>query len=125
MLRPPPRSTLFPYTTLFRSIESGSEARFMALLRLGSLGNRGVEPAEAFRTLKLYACSRNQALRFWAVEGLAMLGNHAAIDALLDILAHDPAPQIRERAANGLSKSGLLTGEQRLEIGRASCRERV
>src|SRR2546429_4749217 len=43
-----------------------------------------------------------------------MLGNHAAIDALLDILAHDPAPQIRERAANGLSKSGLLTGEQRL-----------
>src|SRR5438132_7906275 len=68
MLRPPPRSTLFPYTTLFRSIESGSEARFMALWRLGSLGNRGVEPAEAFRTLKLYACSRNQALRFWAVE---------------------------------------------------------
>ena len=99
---------------LERQIESGSEARFMALWRLGSLGNRGVEPAEAFRTLKLYACSRNQALRFWAVEGLAMLGNHAAIDALLDILAHDPAPQIRERAANGLSKSGLLTGEQRL-----------
>ena len=99
---------------LMREIEGGTEQRFMALWRLGSLGNRGVEPAEAFRTLKLYACSRNQAVRFWAVEGLAMLGNDAAIDALLDILAHDPAPEIRQRAANGLSKSGLLTGEQRL-----------
>jgi hypothetical protein len=99
---------------LERQIEGGTEARFMALWRLGSLGNRGVEPAEAFRTLKLYACSRNQAVRFWAVEGLAMLGNHAASDALLDILAHDPAPEIRERAANGLAKAGLLTGEQRL-----------
>jgi HEAT repeats len=99
---------------LRRQIQSGSEDRFMALWRLGSLGNRGVEPAEALRTLKLQAHSRNQEARFWAVEGLAMLGNAAAMDALLDILAHDPAPQIRQRAANGLSKSGLLTGKQRL-----------
>ncbi len=99
---------------LMRQIESGTEKRFMALWRLGALGNRGVEPAEAFRTLKLYACSRNQAVRFWAVEGLAMLGNNAAMDALLDILARDPAPEIRQRAANGLSKAGLLTGDQRL-----------
>lgn len=99
---------------LRRQIQSGAEDRFMALWRLGSLGNRGVEPAEALRTLKLCAHSRNQEVRFWAVEGLAMLGNDAAMNALLDILAHDPAPQIRLRAANGLSKSGLLTGEQRL-----------
>lgn len=99
---------------LERQVQSGTEERFMALWRLGSLGNRGVEPAEAFRTLKLYAHHRNQEVRFWAVEGLAMLGNDAAMDVLLDILAHDPAPQIRQRAANGLSKSGLLTGKQRL-----------
>lgn len=43
-----------------------------------------------------------------------MLGNDKALDELLDILTHDPAAQIRQRAANGLSKSGLLTGEQRL-----------
>lgn len=43
-----------------------------------------------------------------------MLGNGESIDALVDILAHDRAAQIRERAANGLSRSGLLTGEQRL-----------
>ena len=99
---------------LLRQIHNGTEERFMALWRLGSLGNRGVEPGEAFRTLKLYAHSRNQEVRFWAVEGLAMLGNNAAMNALLDILVRDPAPQIQQRAANGLSKSGLLTGEQRL-----------
>jgi len=86
----------------------------MALWRLGALGNRGVEPTEAFHTLKLYAHHRNQEMRFWAVEGLAMLGNDKAIDELLDLLAHDRAAQIRQRAANGLSQSGLLTGEQRL-----------
>jgi HEAT repeat protein len=99
---------------LQREIQSSSEARYMALWRLGSLGNRGVEPSAAFGTLRRYAHDRNQEVRFWAVEGLAMLGNAESIDALLDILAHDPAMHIRERAANGLSRSGLLTGEQRL-----------
>jgi len=99
---------------LQRQIQSGTEERFMALWRLGALGNRGVEPTEAFHTLKLYAHHRNQEMRFWAVEGLAMLGNDKAIDELLDLLAHDRAAQIRQRAANGLSQSGLLTGEQRL-----------
>ncbi len=99
---------------LQRQIQSGTEERFTALWRLGALGNRGVEPTEAFHTLKLYAHHRNQEMRFWAVEGLAMLGNDKAIDELLDLLAHDRAAQIRQRAANGLSQSGLLTGEQRL-----------
>ena len=99
---------------LQRQIQNGSEERYMALWRLGALGNRGVEPSAAFRTLKLYTQSRNQEVRFWAVEGLAMLGNKESMDALLDILARDPAAQIRQRAANALSRSGLLTGEQRL-----------
>lgn len=102
------------FEKLQRQIQSGSEGRYMALWRLGALGNRGVEPSEAFRTLKLYTQSRNQEARFWAVEGLAMLGNRESIDALLNTLAHDPAAPIRQRAANALSHSGLLTGEQRL-----------
>jgi len=102
------------FEKLQRQIQSGSDERFMALWRLGALGNRGVEPSEAFRTLKLYTQNRNQEVRFWAVEGLAMLGNRESIDVLLDILAHDSAAQIRQRAANALSRSGLLTGEQRL-----------
>jgi hypothetical protein len=48
------------------------------------------------------------------VEGLAMLGNDVAMNTLLEILARDPAPEIRQRAANGLCKSGLFTSEQRL-----------
>jgi HEAT repeat protein len=99
---------------LLRQIQGGSEARYLALWRLGALGNRGVEPAFVFSTLRRYAHDRNQEVRFWAVEGLAMLGNGESIDALLDILAHDPAAQMRRRAANGLSRSGLMTGEQRL-----------
>ena len=102
------------FEKLQHQIQSGSDERFMALWRLGALGNRGVEPSEAFRTLKLYTQSRNQEVRFWAVEGLAMLGNRESIDLLLDVLAHDPAAQIRQRAASALSRSGLLTGEQRL-----------
>ncbi|PYT93451.1 MAG: hypothetical protein DMG36_09620 [Acidobacteria bacterium] len=99
---------------LQRQIQNSSEERYMALWRLGALGNRGVEPTEAFRTLKRYAHDRNQEVRFWAVEGLAMLGNQESIGELLDLLACDPAAKIRQRAANGLSRSGLLTGEQRL-----------
>src|SRR3712207_8276630 len=35
MIRRPPRSTLFPYTTLFRSGMSPAEARRQALIKLG------------------------------------------------------------------------------------------
>src|SRR2546422_4239438 len=32
MIRRPPRSTLFPYTTLFRSVPAGDEANFKSLI---------------------------------------------------------------------------------------------
>jgi len=99
---------------LLKQIQGGTNDRYLALWRLGVLGNRGVEPATAFATLRRYTHDRNEEVRFWAVEGLAMLANGQSVDALLDILAHDPAAQIRQRAANGLSRSGLMTGEQRL-----------
>ena len=99
---------------LERKIRSGSDERYLALWRLGALGNRGVEPSLVLSTLRRYAHDRNQEVRYWAVEGFAMLGSGDSIEMLLDVLAHDPAMQIRERAANGLSRSGLLTGEQRL-----------
>jgi len=101
-------------TKLLHQIQGDSDDRYMALWRLGAIGNRGVEPATALATLKRYSHDRNQLARFWAVEGLAMLATPESIDQLLDILQHDPAPQIRERAATSLAKSGLLTGEQRL-----------
>src|SRR5690242_21766757 len=33
MIRPPPRSTLFPYTTLFRSLDTDSSRRFIQWVR--------------------------------------------------------------------------------------------
>jgi hypothetical protein len=99
---------------LLKQIQSETEGRYLALWRLGALGNRGVEPANVLATLLRYAHDRSQETRFWAVEGLAMLGTEESIDPLLSILAHDPARRIRERAARGLAQSGLLTGEQRL-----------
>ncbi|HEX4546545.1 MAG TPA: HEAT repeat domain-containing protein [Candidatus Acidoferrum sp.] len=99
---------------LLRQIQSGTDGRFLALWRLGALGNRGVEPATVFSTLLHYSRDANQQTRLWAVEGLAMLGTEESIDPLLSILAHDPAPKVRESAAFGLARYGLLTSEQRL-----------
>jgi HEAT repeats len=88
--------------------------RGMALWRLGSLGNRGVEPEKVLKSLLKYAQDPSEHTRYWAVEGLAMLGNDATIDPLLEALTHDPSPRVRERAASSLGQSGLLTREERL-----------
>ncbi len=99
---------------LLHQIHNDPDGRYLALWRLGALGNRGVEPATVLTTLLRYSRDPNQRIRFWAVEGLAMLGTEETIDPLLSILAHDPAKQVRERAASCLARSGMLTGEQRL-----------
>src|SRR6266704_2251644 len=99
---------------LLHQIHNDPDSRYLALWRLGALGNRGVEPATVLTTLLRYSRDANQQTRFWAVEGLAMLGTEESIDPLLSILAHDPARKVRERAASNLARSGMLTGEQRL-----------
>jgi hypothetical protein len=99
---------------LLNQIHNDPEGRYLALWRLGALGNRGVEPATVLNTLLRYSRDSNLQTRFWAVEGLAMLGTAESIDPLLSILAHDPAKQVRERAATNLARSGMFTGEQRL-----------
>jgi HEAT repeat protein len=99
---------------LLSQISNDPGSRSLTLWRLGALGNRGVEPAIVLTTLLRYAHDRNQQTRFWAVEGLAMLGTDESIDPLLSILAHDSSRKIRERAACNLARSGMLTGEQRL-----------
>jgi len=99
---------------LLNQIHSDSAGRYLALWRLGALGNRGVQPSTVLATLLRYSRDANQQTRFWAVEGLAMLGTSESIDPLLSILAHDPAKRVRERAAADLARSGMLTGEQRL-----------
>jgi hypothetical protein len=99
---------------LLRQLQGDPEGRGMALWRLGSLGNRGVEPERVLHTLLDYAHDRNEHTRYWAVEGLAMLGNDAAVAPLLELLTHDPSARVRERAASSLGQSGMLTREERL-----------
>jgi HEAT repeat protein len=99
---------------LLNQIHNDPDSRSLTLWRLGALGNRGVEPATVLATLLRYAHDPNPQTRFWAVEGLAMLGTDESIDPLLAILAHDSSPKIRGRAACNLARSGMLTGEQRL-----------
>jgi hypothetical protein len=99
---------------LLNQIHNDPDSRSLTLWRLGALGNRGVEPATVLATLLRYAHDPSQQTRFWAVEGLAMLGTDESIDPLLSIMAHDSSAKIRERAACNLAHSGMLTGEQRL-----------
>ncbi|HXJ06123.1 MAG TPA: HEAT repeat domain-containing protein [Candidatus Acidoferrum sp.] len=101
-------------TQLIRQLQRGPAGRGMALWRLGALGNRGVEPKRVLNTLLSFSHNPNEHTRYWAVEGLAMLGNDATIDPLLNLLTHDPSPRVRERAASSLGQSGLLTREERL-----------
>jgi HEAT repeat protein len=98
---------------LEKLIREDSVQRPFALWRLGALGNRGVQPKVVLARLIAYAHSRDEQTRFWAVEGLAMLGSDAAIDPLLDRFAHDPSPKVRQRAACSLAQTGMLTREQR------------
>jgi hypothetical protein len=99
---------------LIRQLQRDPAGRGMSLWRLGSLGNRGVEPEKVLSSLLSYVHDPSEHTRYWAVEGLAMLGNDAAIAPLLELLTHDPSSRVRERAANSLGQSGLLTREERL-----------
>jgi hypothetical protein len=99
---------------LIKQLQRDPTSRGMALWRLGSLGNRGVEPEKVLNSLLNYASDPNEHTRYWAVEGLGMLGSDATVDPLLDILTHDRSPRVREQAASSLGQSGMLTREERL-----------
>jgi HEAT repeat protein len=98
---------------LIERIRREPSARPWALWMLGVLGNRGVETQRAFITLMDHRHDPDEQTRYWAVEGLSMLGTDAAVAPLLEAFRNDPSPLVRERGACGLSQSGMLTREQR------------
>jgi len=79
-------------TRLVKLISQDPAERPFALWRLGALGNRGVQPKLVLNHLLTFVRDRDEQTRFWAVEGLAMLGTDGAIDPLLDRFAHDRRP---------------------------------
>jgi len=100
--------------TLMERIRHEPSARPWALWMLGVLGNRGVEPRKAFLMLMDHRHDPDEQTRYWAVEGLSMLGTDETIAPLLEAFRADPSPLVRERGGCGLAQSGMLTREQRL-----------
>src|SRR3712207_9327424 len=119
MMRRPPRSTLFPYTTLFRSQEAVTVARGRGLLTLrGTAGplQRDLSYAplvEALRPLLRGAGPSGRARVEALVEGLSDLAR------LFDGVALVPPPPLNDL---GLERHPLF---EAVTIGKAPCRERV
>ncbi|MGB9242738.1 MAG: HEAT repeat domain-containing protein [Candidatus Acidiferrales bacterium] len=95
-------------------IANDPAGRSWALWMLGAIGNRGIEPEQTLRTLIQYSHDADEKTRFWAVEGMSLLGTDATIPALIDIFHNDPSIEVRERAGSALAQSGMLTKQQRM-----------
>src|SRR6202047_5342011 len=101
---------------LMERIHNEPAARPWALWMLGVLGNRGVEARRAFVTLMDHRHDPDEQTRYWAVEGLSMLGTDETLAPLLEAFRSDPSPLVRERGGCGLAQSGMLTREQRMHV---------
>src|SRR5260221_14469316 len=77
MIRRPPRSTLFPYTTLFRS--SGRVRREQRLVR---------KNVDAARETLRGACDELDRSRIENLGTTVACGAHAEVDVVLDVAAH-------------------------------------
>ncbi len=99
---------------LIARVHSDPAARPWGLWMLGALGGRGVETGRILPVLSGYTRDPNQQTRFWAVEGLSLLGNNESIPPLLTALRSDASQPVRESAASALGRSGMLRKEQRL-----------
>jgi HEAT repeat protein len=82
---------------------------------LGMLANRGVETDRIRQWLEKNTHDPDQQTRYWAVEGLAHIGQDETIPDFLDVLKNDASMDVRERAGCSLAKSGMLTREQRMK----------
>src|SRR2546430_16699632 len=115
MIRRPPRSTLFPYTTLFRS--------------------EGVAPTETptYRRSEAFPVVRAECQAVRTTVGLYETTNYGKYEvagrgarAWLDRVFASRIPRPgRFALAPMLNPAGRIIGDLSIEIGRASCRERV
>src|SRR5688572_32556671 len=75
MIRRPPRSTLFPYTTLFRSMHNSAETRTVELRQVGAVwtAEKRTFAKTAHKLFRATAATRNWALL--AVALVSLLGS--------------------------------------------------
>jgi len=100
--------------TMLARIQNEPSARPWALWMLGLLGNRGVETQRALTVLMDHRHDPEEQTRYWAVEGLSMLGTDETLAPLLEAFRSDPSALVRERGGCGLAQSGMLSRQQRL-----------
>src|SRR5256885_16863050 len=102
MIRRPPRSTLFPYTTLFRSSRQVAGKSGAAIQEVGAAMEH------------IRGSSRRMGEIIGVIESIAFQTNLLALNAAVEAA----------RAGEQGRGFAVVAGEVR-EIGRASCRERV
>src|SRR2546426_6093534 len=120
MIRRPPRSTLFPYTTLFRSPGSGPRGLFH-----GQRANVGQAPARGGRAHAPLAAPRSRAARGQCGRPLQLRGREGSSDrGRLERLAAGAAQAARRRRVGGRLPAGvgpvsLQSSGRRLGLGGA------
>src|SRR5438132_12611630 len=83
MIRPPPRSTLFPYTTLFRSTDNNTVGMGDAGIKSAIQGSNVPNPDEAVPSFVSGAMAKaGKGL----LEGTLQAGTSAVSDKLLDLV---------------------------------------
>src|SRR2546426_12415607 len=117
MIRRPPRSTLFPYTTLFRSL--GLTVAFVLTVGLSWLLRRALPRRvdKAFRLLQLVSAG-SMSLSHGSNDSQKTMG----IIVSLLVAEQSVLKDFPIRAFHVTSADSVPTW---VEIGRASCRERV
>src|SRR3712207_4220023 len=106
MIRRPPRSTLFPYTTLFRSIDVVPVERFAeSLIRSPGLRDRLFTPAEQCTTSGSPRSGESLAARFAAKEAVAK-----ALGAPGDLRWHDAEVTVGAHGRPHLEIRGTVAG---------------
>src|SRR2546426_5213943 len=129
MIRRPPRSTLFPYTTLFRSITTatfrlraaGSTADVPAMVTVNAAGTVAtLTPSSPLVQGTVYTATVTAA-------GTDAIGTPLGADSLWSFTT-DVAPTVTVQApapgATGVPLNTTVTASFS-KIGRASCRDRV
>src|SRR3712207_9466247 len=119
MIRRPPRSTLFPYTTLFRSDESGIKIKDLEKQKIQIAC---ITPSHQFPTGIIMPIRRRNELLHWAN---ASEERYIVEDDYDSEFKYNGRPIPALKAIDQKDKVIYMGSFSKSKIGRASCRERV
>src|SRR2546427_6352248 len=123
MIRRPPRSTLFPYTTLFRSHASGPRDAVATPAGQGNAVSTGVDYGSYLTAEPVLACAIVPTQGYAARVRVVELRLDCPQAAQYRLQERDPFDGVAWQ--NMVGHPTLASYTLSMEIGRASCRERV